>query len=503
MKMVHFGRLDKSELLPFTKAAFGNAEEPNCFQARIFVLGGRGGHEPILARTRRGWLALRGQSPYNGEIDPKPVLIVGGGISGLSAAWFLRQKGIAATLVERQPRLGGVIGTDHVEGCLIEAGPDSFLAAKPAALELITALGLEPDVIGSNDGRRITYILRRGQLTPMPDGLTMMVPTKAWPMIKSPLVGWGTKFRMGMELFRRPVTHPDRSVGAFIEDHFGREAVEYLAEPLLAGVYGGDPDTLSVNSTLTRFVDMERSRGSLSRAMLEAPKPQAGGGSLFKTLKRGMGSLVDALGPHVAEVVHGEAETMEAGRVRVNGEWIEARHIILACPAYEAARLIQPMDPAAAALLNQVGYTTSITMAFGFRRSELHHPLKGFGFLIPRAERQALVACTWVGTKFDHRVPDSHALLRCFLTADASPDAVLAELKSIMGFEADPAFVRTSRWPRSMAQYTVGHATRMGELNDLLRAHPHLQLIGNAYEGIGIPDCIRLANQSVNRITLA
>ncbi len=142
-------------------------------------------------------------------------------------------------------------------------------------------------------------------------------------------------------------------------------------------------------------------------------------------------------------------------------------------------------------------------MAFGFRRSELHHPLKGFGFLIPRAERQALVACTWVGTKFEHRVPDSHALLRCFLTADASPDAVLVELKRIMGFEADPAFVRTSRWPRSMAQYTVGHATRMGELNDLLRAHPHLQLIGNAYEGIGIPDCIRLANQSVNRITLA
>ena len=406
--------------------------------------------------------------------------------------------------MDRHPRLGGVIGTDHVEGCLIEAGPDSFLAAKPAALELIAALGLEADVIGSNDSRRITYILRRGRLTPMPAGLTMMVPTKAWPMIRSPLVGWGTKLRMGLELFRRPVTHPDRSVGAFFEDHFGREAVEYLAEPLLAGVYGGDPDTLSVNSTLSRFVEMERSRGSLSRAMLDAPRPEAGGdgGSLFKTLKRGMGSLVDALKPHVTEVVHGEAEAMEAGRVRVNGEWIEARHIILACPAYEAARLIEPaVDPAAAALLNQVGYTTSITMAFGFRRSELKHPLNGFGFLIPRSERRALVACTWVGTKFDHRVPGSHALLRCFLTADAGADAVLAELKSIMGFDADPAFVRTSRWPRSMAQYTVGHAARMGELGNLMRAHPHLHLIGNAYEGIGIPDCIRLANNVVNRIT--
>ncbi len=408
---------------------------------------------------------------------------------------------MAATLIERQPRLGGVIATDEVEGCLIEAGPDSFLAAKPAALELIRALGLESEVIGSNDSRRITYILRRGRLTPMPDGLMMMIPTKAWPMIKSPLLGWGSKLRMGLELFRRPVEHPDRSVAEFVEDHFGREAVDYLAEPLLAGVYGGDPATLSVNSTLARFVEMERSTGSLSRALLRAPKHE--GGSLFKTLKRGMGSLVDALRAHVPEVVQGEAEAIdETGRgVRVNGEWIAARRIIVACPAYEAARLLAPLDPAAAALLEPVEYTTSVTMAFGFRRSELAHPLNGFGFLIPRKERGALVACTWVGTKFNHRVPDSHALLRCFLTGDANPDAVLGELKRIMGFSADPVFVRTSRWPRSMAQYTVGHASRMLDLDQRMNAHPNIHLIGNAYQGIGIPDCIRLANQTVTRIS--
>jgi protoporphyrinogen/coproporphyrinogen III oxidase len=439
---------------------------------------------------------------YNQDIDVKPAVIIGGGISGLSAAWYLRQKGIAATVVERQPRLGGVIGTEQVEGCVIEAGPDSFLAAKPAALELIRALGLEADVIGSNDDRRVTYILRNGRLTPMPAGLTMMVPTKAWPLIKSPLLGWGSKIRMGLELFRRPVEHPDRSVAEFIEDHFGREAVDYLAEPLLAGVYGGDPSTLSVNSTLARFVDMERATGSLSRALLKAPKPE-GGGSLFKTLKHGMGSLVDALRPHVAEVLHGEAEALDvgAGRVRVNGQWISARNVILAGPAYEAARLMEPNDPGVAALLNQVGYTTSITMAFGFRRSELGHPLNGFGFLVPRKERGALVACTWVGAKFNHRVPDTHALLRCFLTADASSDQVLAELKRIMKFEADPIFVRTSRWPRSMAQYTVGHAGRQRELADKMKPYSHLSLVGNAYEGIGIPDCIRLAKDSVNRIT--
>ncbi len=386
-----------------------------------------------------------------------------------------------------------------MEGCVVEAGPDSFLAAKPAALELIRELGLESEVIGSNDSRRVTYILRNGRLTPMPDGLMMMIPTKAWPLIKSPLLGWGSKIRMGLELFRRPSTHPDRSVAEFVEDHFGREAVDYLAEPLLAGVYGGDPATLSVDSTLTRFVEMERSTGSLARAAILGPKPT--GGSLFKTLKRGMGSLVDALRPHVAEVVQGDAEAVEAGRVRVNGEWIEAREIILACPAYEAARLIETLEPSSAGLLNQVGYTTSVTMAFGFRRAEFQHPLKGFGFLIPRKERQTLVACTWVGTKFDHRVPDSHALLRCFLTSDASPDAVLAELKGIMGFTADPIFVRTSRWPRSMAQYTVGHTFRMNEIDERMKAHASVHLIGNAYQGIGIPDCIRLAHQTVARIT--
>ncbi|MCC6539747.1 MAG: protoporphyrinogen oxidase [Bryobacterales bacterium] len=433
---------------------------------------------------------------------PRPVIIVGGGISGLSAAWFLRQKGIPATIVERAPRLGGVIATDEVEGCLVEAGPDSFLAAKTAAADLIRAVGLGDEIIGSNDSRRVTYILRKRKLIPMPDGLMMMVPTKAWPMIKSPLLGWGTKLRMGLELLRRPAEHPDRSVADFVEDHFGRETVEYLAEPLLAGVYGGDPAKLSVRSTLTRFVEMEAKTGSLARAMLQAPKHAGSGGSLFHTLKRGMGSLVDALRPSVHEVIQGEAEALEpGGRVRVNGEWLTAQHVILACPAYESARLIGAMEPDVAALLKHVDYSTSVTMAFGFRRTDLDHPLNGFGFLVPRKERGALVACTWVGTKFNHRVPDSHALLRCFLTSDADQEAVLLELQRIMGFTARPAFVRTSRWVKSMAQYLVGHEDRQRELDQRMSQRHDLMLIGNAYHGIGVPDCIRLANQAVNRIT--
>ncbi len=394
------------------------------------------------------------------------------------------------------------MATDEVEGCLVEAGPDSFLAAKTAAADLIRAVGLGDEIIGSNDSRRVTYILRNRKLIPMPDGLMMMVPTKAWPMIRSPLLGWGTKLRMGLELLRRPAEHPDRSVADFVEDHFGRETVEYLAEPLLAGVYGGDPARLSVRSTLARFVEMEAKTGSLARGLLQAPK-QGGGGTLFQTLKRGMGSLVDALRPSVHEVIRGEAEALErGGRVRVGGEWLTAQYVILACPAYEAARLIGAMEPEVAALLKHVEYSTSVTMAFGFRRAQLDHPLNGFGFLVPRKERGALVACTWVGTKFNHRVPDSHALLRCFLTSDADPDQVLLELQRIMGFTAQPVFLRTSRWVNSMAQYLVGHQDRQREVDQRMSRRADVLLTGNAYHGIGVPDCIRLANQTVNRITV-
>jgi oxygen-dependent protoporphyrinogen oxidase len=405
--------------------------------------------------------------------------------------------------VERRQRLGGVMMTDVVDGCVIEGGPDSFLAAKPAALELIRELGLEPEVIGSNDARRITYIVRGGRLVPMPDGLMMMVPTKVMPLVSTPLLGWGTKLRMAFEYFRRPPASPppDRSVADFIAGHYGQETVDYLAEPLLAGVYGGDPERMSVNSTLARFVEMEAKYGSLTRATLAAPKPPPGAGAMFRTLKRGMGSLVDALRPHAPHVLQGEAEAVEQGRgVRVGGQWIAAHHVVLACPAYEAAKQLAPVAPDLAALLEGVEYTSSLTMAFGFLRSALGHPQNGFGFLVPRKERRALVACTWVGTKFDHRVPDTHALIRCFLTEDHQPDAVLDDLRRLMGIRAEPAFVRTHSWKRSMAQYHVGHAERLARIHARTQALPWLQLAGNAYEGIGVPDCIRLGKLAAERI---
>ncbi len=281
------------------------------------------------------------------------VVIIGGGISGLSAAYYLAKAGVASTLIERRPRLGGVIQTERINGCVLEAGPDSFLAAKPWAMDLIRELGLADDVIGSNDHLRVTYVVKNGELVPLPDGLMMMVPTRIMPLVGSSLLSWPTKIRMGLELFRGARgPQADRSVSDFIEDHYGREAVDYLAEPLLAGVYGGDPSQLSVGSVLTRFVELESKYGSLTKGVLAARKAAIGKadpGPLFRTLKNGLGHLVTTMTAAIGDrmrVIRGSVETIEQGyRVRVNGEWIEAAHVVLASQAYEAGALIADLDP--------------------------------------------------------------------------------------------------------------------------------------------------------------
>src|SRR6185503_9387530 len=225
------------------------------------------------------------------------VLIIGGGISGLSTAHYLSRAGIRATIVESRPRLGGVIQTERVEGCTIEAGPDSFLSAKPAAMELIRDLGLERDVIGSNDRERITYVRKHGRLVPLPDGMMMMVPTRVRPVAASPLLSWGTKLRMGLELIAPPKARAgDQSVAGFVREHYGQEAVDYLAEPLLSGIYGGDPEQLSLRAVLPRFAELAQQHGSLTRGVLKSrPKNSGSPAPLFRTLKGGLGQLVDAL----------------------------------------------------------------------------------------------------------------------------------------------------------------------------------------------------------------
>jgi protoporphyrinogen/coproporphyrinogen III oxidase len=442
------------------------------------------------------------------------VLIICGGISGLSAAYYLNKAGIRPTLIEKSEHLGGVIRTTVQQGCVLEAGPDSFIAAKPWAMELIEEVGLADQVIGSNDHLRITYILKHGKLVPLPDGLMMMVPTKILPLMRTDLLSWGTKIRMGLEFLRRPpkTPHADRSVYDFLLDHYGQESIDYLAEPLLAGVYGGDPREMSVNSVLARFVEIETKYGSLTRGVLAAPRPNgSSSGSLFRTLKNGLGQLVDAL-KGSADVVHAAADALERNgsgfRARVNGDWLDAEHVVLATPAADAARLLKPWNGNLAELLQAIPYTSSVTLSLGYRKDTFDHPLKGFGFLVPKRERKLLAACTWVGNKFSYRVPEDMVLLRCFMgggalqESDASlVDTARRELQSIMGLSAMPVFSSVARWPNAMAQYTVGHEQRQRQVESIVKGIPGLHLAGNGYRGIGLPDCVKMGKEAAARIT--
>jgi oxygen-dependent protoporphyrinogen oxidase len=451
------------------------------------------------------------------------VVIVGGGISGLSAAYYLATAGVPSTILESRPRLGGVIQTERVDGCTIEAGPDSFLSAKPAAFDLIRELGLADQVIGSNDRDRVTYVRRGGRLVPLPDGLMMMVPTKILPLITTSLLGWKTKFRMGIELLRAPRPKPgDESVADFIQEHYGAEAVDYLAEPLLSGIYGGDPSQLSVASVLPRFVELANQYGSLTRGVLAA-RAKAGRvrnpAPLFRTLKGGLGQLVDAVADAISgnvQVRQCRAQTIqraEAGfRIKLDdGAWLEADQLVLACEAHSASALLGGVDGRLAELLGTVPYSSSMTVALGFDAADFARPPHGFGFLVPSKERRRLVACTWVGAKFPHRVPEGKIVARCFLggmedagvlgeSDQAVASLVTSELQDIAGFTARPRFTRIARWPRSMAQYTVGHPQRLAEIQARTPPAGVLHLAGNAYEGIGIPDCIRMGRQAAARI---
>lgn len=445
-------------------------------------------------------------------------VVIGGGITGLAACWYLAKAGHRPLLIEKEKRLGGVIRTDEIEGCLVEGGPDSFLSTKPAAMELIRELGLESEVIGSNDHQRVTYIVKRGQLVPMPDGLTMMVPTEILPIMKSGLFSWRTKIRMGLEYFRgRAGDLPERSVAQLVREHYGQEAVDYLAEPLLAGVYGGDPEELSADAVLEAFVTMEKEHGSLTKgtlALRAARAKQGPVGPLFRTLKGGMEQLTQAIVcqlPGKMDRFNGSVSAVRRTNLgfelELKNQKIYADHVFVCCPAPEAGGMLRSVDETLGQLLAGIPYNSSVTLALGYEQKAVEGKIHGFGFLVPKVERKRIAACTFVKTKFDHRVPPAKAVLRCFLGGGAIdlPEGQLVkevrgELEALLGITAVPLFAKVSRWPGAMAQYRLGHKARVSGIRDRLKESPGLHLAGNAYDGIGIPDCIRLAKSAVDEL---
>jgi oxygen-dependent protoporphyrinogen oxidase len=462
------------------------------------------------------------------------IAIIGGGISGLAAAFDLEQRRQAAhdveyTLYESSSRLGGVLRTEHVHGCVVEAGPDSFVTEKPWAADLCRSVGLGDELIGSNDADRKTYILTRGRLVEMPDGLMFMVPTKILPTGLSPLFSWKTKLRMAQELFHPPraVNH-DESVADFVERHYGREMVDRLADPLLSGIYGGESSSLSVRAVLQRFAEMERTHGSLGRAMLAARKKMSSGPRkpappLFTSLRNGMQSLAEAI---VSRLNPASLLTSTAVKAiePASGGWTvsvgpQEEHfdaVIVALPGPAAAELLRNVSRDLSSELGAIQYGSSITVGLEYDLEVRRALPPGFGFLVPRSEGKRLLAATFVHNKFPHRAPEDRALLRCFfagnnaesvwdLTDERIVGIVRDELQQILGpqicgLRAEPLLARVYKWKGAMAQYGVGHLERLERIETLRTAMPGLGLAGNAYRGIGVPDCVRSGRDAVKQL---
>lgn len=456
------------------------------------------------------------------------VIIVGGGISGLSAAYFLEQFAAQAGmelsihLMERSGRLGGVILTERVGDFLLEGGPDSFLSQKPAAIELCRALHLSDQLIPSNDDQRKTYVLIRGKLRELPEGLMFVVPTRLWPVFRSDLLSVRGKVRLALSPFLPPPSDRERDVSVtdFISQRFGEEVLERLAEPLLAAVYGADVDSLSARAVFPQLLALEEKHGSLWRALSHA-HPAPGGDQqpsrpqgLFMTLRNGVGHLITALEQSLTRtqiVTHHHARQLHrdregAGfRVGWQGEEMEATAVILATPAHAAARLLQDLDAGLAAKLAEIPYHSSLIVSLAFEERAIRRKLDGFGFVVPRREGKSLIACTWVSTKFPFRSAPGGVLLRCFLGGARNPsilqetderilNAARRELAEIIEIQASPTLARIYRWEQCMPQYDVGHLNRLEAISSLLAGQPGLFLSGNGYRGVGIPDCIQASS---------
>ncbi len=446
------------------------------------------------------------------------IVVLGGGIAGLAAAnrLLLAAPEVRVTLVEAEARLGGKIMTESVDDFVIEGGPDSFLAAKPRGVELSTEVGLKERLQGVTPQRRRAFILTAGRLHELPEGLTGLVPTRLAPLARSSLLSPAGKARIALDyVIPAPRNADDESLGRFIRRRLGTEAWERLVEPLMAGIYAADGDQLSLAATFPQLRDAEREHGGLIKGVLATRRPEHVPGVALKpgflTPAGGLSELVSALEHRIQErgatVRTGVAATavMDSGsgyQVRLgDGEEIQASAVIAATPAHVAADLLAGLDPALAADLAAIPHASTAIVTLAFRRDEIPHPLDGHGYVIPRCEGGPILACTWSSRKWAGRAPDGWEIIRVFIgrsgreeILSADDDALIAlahrEVAQRIGATTTPTLSRVHRWPLGMPQYVLGHPERIARIEASLLAHPGIYLAGNAYHGVGLPDCI-------------
>ncbi len=461
------------------------------------------------------------------------LILIGGGIAGLSAAYYATRTAHyeTITVLESSSRWGGKIATKRVPfdggDFIIEGGPDTFLAAKPWAVSLCKELGLADRLHGTNPKARNTYVLHKNRLRPLPDGLALMIPTNIPSILKSRLVSWPGKVRMGLD-FLLPAHngHHDESLGHFVSRRLGREAYENLIEPLMSGIYAGDGDRLSLRATFPYLHDLEAKYGSLARGALEMRKkmPAAPGSrSAFLTPTTGLAEIVEKLVEHLTANnanlrldtrVASVARDPERGTWNVTlgtGEALEADAVILATPAPVSGKLLGSFDPELAAVLQSIPYASTATVTLAYRQGDLPRPLDGYGYVIPRREGRRALACTWTSTKFPHRAPEGYALIRVFVGRAGQEsdipwndsgllDLAREELAQTLSITAEPLVSRVFIWESAMPQYNLGHLEKLAQIDAALEKHPGLALAGNGYRGIGIPDCIHSGELAVEKI---
>jgi oxygen-dependent protoporphyrinogen oxidase len=457
------------------------------------------------------------------------VLIVGGGIAGLAVAYELHCRRRSFTLIEDRPRAGGVVLSERVDGFVLDAGPDALLVQKPEGVKLCRELGLGDRLVPTIPPR-LAFIQRGGRLHALPAASVLGIPTEWGPFVRSGLFSWPGKLRMGMELLvpaRRG--EGDESIGAFMRRRFGAEAVDYLAEPLLAGIHAGDVERLSVRALFPRFVEAERAHGSLLRAFRRPSAARGGrragnGGSgsgdgAFRSLPGGLSDLVEALvralpAGSIRLSTRAVGLAMDGGRFRVaidSGDAIDAPAVVLATPAFAAARILRAFDAALADLCDAIPYASAVTVSLAFDRTAVAHPLNGSGFVVPKAEGTGILAASWLSSKWPHRAPEGRVLMRTFLGGARDPHALeltdagliqrsLAALTPLVGIQAAPLFTRVYRWPRANAQHEVGHLDRLAAIEHALEAHPGLYVTGSGYRGVGIPDCVADGRATAGRV---
>jgi oxygen-dependent protoporphyrinogen oxidase len=464
------------------------------------------------------------------------ILIIGGGITGLSAAYYLKKQ-LAAdkvnariSVVEKSAVFGGKINTLEKDGFVIEKGPDSFLARKRPIIDLTRELGLEDELRGQNPKAKKTYIMHHGKLHRMPAGLVLGIPTEMMPFVKTGLISPLGKMRAVLDVWiPKRTDQADESLGHFLERRLGKQVLDNIAEPLLAGIYAGDTYSLSLKATFPQFQEMEQRRRSLILGMVENRKqtqvntadlPPAAQYSMFLTYRKGLQTLVNGLLQALAEIdlrtgegvasIRRKGNQVEVGFEDGHTELVDG--VIIAAPTYQAARFVSHLP--AASKLAKIHYVSVANVIMAFDRKDMPFDMDGSGFLIPRKEKRTITACTWTSAKWLHTAPEGKVLLRCYVGRSGEQDwinwsdeelvrKVRLDVAELMGIHAEPLFHEITRMPNSMPQYPVGHLELVAEFReDLAEAIPGAFVTGAGFHGVGLPDCIRQGKETAQQVAV-